>query len=725
MRISLLFLAIAGLTMSFQNCGQSSMDSTSFESADSASEAYRSMASSAAPTLDNLWKGEAYFRPYRKTVFSSNSEFADGDPSKVFVKDGVWYAVVRSQYHTSNSTCGTRIASVLYASYDKGITWSQRQVVADPGNQSSMCAHVDGSIYYEAAEKTWYYLGQCLSLKRRWDLCLYTRNAADPMGSWQASSRNPVVKSQDLWSQICRSSGACPTTTSEEGTPQIVSRSNGWFYVTFHGFKDGMGYRGMAKTQDFSTWVTTDADLSRGPLFKASHCQGAVPGCIGAGYASILSEGSYNYQLIETPTVSLACTQGQRWPFLLTRTANLYAQSVTWQTLANKAFIENSLPGPIGCHLQYAHLFKDGAEIYLGVSYYTDTGDWYPYGLYKLEWNGTPLQDIPSLNELTRIRFLGVDISGGGTNTGSGSGGPPSSGGSAGSQTTFQAETELNHQIGYLDGLGWAVNTASNPRKGYLSYGPYKSFPATVSSVDFYLMVDNNSADNAVVASLDVHDATAGQILGKKDITRKEFLAPRQYQKFSVPVSLQGRENHLLEARTYSHGVSYLNIDGVIFSSPASVIPTPSPSPTPVEPPPPAPSEKIVFEGEGTGVFQHQLGYADGNGWSANTASSPRSGYLAYGPYATLAGKSRADFYLLVDNNSADNLVVVVIDIRDATTGEVLARKEIRRKEFPGPYIYGAFSLSFSTAGRDTHLFETRVYTQGVSYVKFDGVVIN
>lgn len=717
-----LLATVAGLIMSFQNCGQSFHGVTSLDGVDAGEVSVKTMSSSVFPTLENLWNGEAYFRPYGKKVFTANGEFADGDPSKVFAKDGVWYAVVRSQYHSSNSSCGTRIASVLYASYDKGQTWPQRQVIADPGDQSSMCAHVDGSIYYDLAEKTWYYLGQCLSVKRRWDLCLYTRNAIDPMGSWKSSAKNPVVKSQDLWSQICRTSGGCPSNTGEEGTPQIVARTNGWFYITFHGFKDGMGYRGMAKTQDFSTWTTTDVDLPRGPLFKASHCQGAVSGCIGAGYASIMNEGSYNYQLIETPTVSLACTNGQRWPFLLTRTSNLFSQSVTWQTLGNKAFLENSIAGPIGCHIQYAHLFKDGSEIYLGLSYYTNTGEWYPYGLYKLEWKSVPIQDIPYLNELTSIRFLGVDISGGGSSGGSEGG---SGGGSAGSQSVFQAETELNHQIGYLDGLGWAVNTASNPRKGYLSYGPYKSFPITVNSVDFYLMVDNNSADNAVIASIDVHDATAGQVIGKKDITRKEFLAPMQYQKFSVPLSLQGRENHLLEARTYSHGNSYLNIDGVIFSSPGASTPAPTPTPTPVPTTPPVPSpNKIVFEGEGGGVFQHQLGYSDGNGWAANTASSPRSGYLAYGPYATLAGKSRADFYLMVDNNSADNLVVVVIDVRDATTGEVLARKEVRRKEFPGPYAYEVFSLSFSTAGRDTHLFETRVYTKGVSYVKFDGVVI-
>ncbi|WP_415062156.1 hypothetical protein [Bdellovibrio sp.] len=711
---------LTGLVMSFQNCGQGFNGATFLEGVDSQEITVKTMASSSFPTLENLWNGEAYFRPYGKKVFTFNSEFADGDPSKVYVKDGVWYAVVRSQYHSSNASCGTRIASVLYASNDKGQTWPQRQVIADPGDQSSMCAHVDGSVFYDSTEKMWYYLGQCLSVKKRWDLCLYTRNATDPMGSWKANTRNPVVKSQDLWSQICRTSGACPSSTGEEGTPQIVTRTGGWFYITFHGFKDGMGYRGMAKTQDFSTWVTADVDLPRGPLYKSSHCQGAVPGCIGAGYASIMNEGSYNYQLIETPTVSLACTNGQRWPFLLTRTTNLFSQSVTWQTLGNKAFLENSIAGPIGCHIQYAHLFKDGSEIYLGLSYYTDTGEWYPYGLYKLEWNSAPIQEIPYLSELTKIRFLGVDISGGGSGGGSGgeSGGSSSGGGSAGSQSVFQAEAELNHQIGYLDGLGWAVNTASNPRKGYLSYGPYKSFSAAVTSVDFYLMIDNNSADNLVVASVDVHDSTTGQVLAKKDITRKEFLAPMQYQKFSVPVSFQGRETHLMEARTYSYGYSYLNLDGVVFSSGEIATPAPSPSP-----PTPTPSSRLVFEGEGAD-FQHQLGYAEGNGWAANTASKPRSGYLAYGPYVALPGKSRADFYLAVDNNSADNLIVAVIDVRDATTGEILAKKEIRRKEFPGPFVYGAFSVSFSTAGRETHLIETRVYTQGNSYLKFDGVVV-
>ncbi|MFY1832278.1 hypothetical protein ACN47A_40655 [Myxococcus fulvus] len=37
---------------------------------------------------------------------------------------------------------------------------------------------------------------------------------------------------------------------------------------------------------------------------------------------------------------------------------------------------------------------------------------------------------------------------------------------------TYEAEADLQHEVGYPGGAGWAVNTAGHGR-GTLAYGPY------------------------------------------------------------------------------------------------------------------------------------------------------------------------------------------------------------------------------------------------------------
>jgi hypothetical protein len=121
----------------------------------------------------------------------------------------------------------------------------------------------------------------------------------------------------------------------------------------------------------------------------------------------------------------------------------------------------------------------------------------------------------------------------------------------------------------------------------------------------------------------------------------------------------------------------------------------------------------------------HRIGRADGDGWSASTASDA-AGHLFYGPYANDWGDglTQAIFTLMVDNNSADDLVVATLDAYDSTSKEVLASRPLRRREFRGAGAYQGFSLTFSLAGRSGHAIETRVYWHDVSYMKLDKVVV-
>lgn len=92
----------------------------------------------------------------------------------------------------------------------------------------------------------------------------------------------------------------------------------------------------------------------------------------------------------------------------------------------------------------------------------------------------------------------------------------------------------------------------------------------------------------------------------------------------------------------------------------------------------------------------HEIGRADSGGWSANTKDDSR-GYLTYGPYTTSipVGWNTASCDLMVDNNTADDYDVVTLDVHDATSGQVLASRTVRRKEFPAKSQYAFFNVSF------------------------------
>lgn len=118
----------------------------------------------------------------------------------------------------------------------------------------------------------------------------------------------------------------------------------------------------------------------------------------------------------------------------------------------------------------------------------------------------------------------------------------------------------------------------------------------------------------------------------------------------------------------------------------------------------------------------HQLGRADGDGWSANMAQDPQ-GMMCYGPYTTVIPPGPMDgvFQLMIDNNTSDNANVVYIDVNDATTGQVLASATITRRQFTGTYTYQLFHLNFAPSGWN-HQIELRTYYYDTAYIK-EGLV--
>lgn len=116
--------------------------------------------------------------------------------------------------------------------------------------------------------------------------------------------------------------------------------------------------------------------------------------------------------------------------------------------------------------------------------------------------------------------------------------------------------------------------------------------------------------------------------------------------------------------------------------------------------------------------LRHHIGRAEADGWSVVAGEQ---GHMIFGPYVrTLPHAPMAvNFVYMVDNNTAENHEVVSFDVYDATTGEILAHRTLRRQELPTPFTWGVFSLGFDMRGRAGHAIEARIYSHGISYIKF------
>lgn len=134
---------------------------------------------------------------------------------------------------------------------------------------------------------------------------------------------------------------------------------------------------------------------------------------------------------------------------------------------------------------------------------------------------------------------------------------------------------------------------------------------------------------------------------------------------------------------------------------------------------------EFKYQSNGTEV-SHSTGHLDGNNWIVQTGIDPEDEFMIYGPYETKipVGTNTAFFELAVDNNTANNDAIVRIDVRDNTSGQTLAAKDITRQEWTGTYTMQTFNLTFDnpTAG---HALEFRVFWYGGSFVRVGAVGTN
>ena len=122
----------------------------------------------------------------------------------------------------------------------------------------------------------------------------------------------------------------------------------------------------------------------------------------------------------------------------------------------------------------------------------------------------------------------------------------------------------------------------------------------------------------------------------------------------------------------------------------------------------------------------HAVGRADGDGWSASTAAD-QAGALVYGPYATDwgGGSAQAVFAIQIDDVNSDDLVVATVDINDATADQVLAARELRRRDFRHPLESERFAVDADLAGREGHHMEARLWWKDIAFLRVDSLAVH
>lgn len=334
------------------------------------------------PTLDDYWNGTARWELARTySLAGTGWPYGYGAGTHVEIAGNTWYLFSRKQHDVTPgcAALGATMGTEVRASTDQGATWSLPFEIIPPTPGTPWeCAATDGDAYHDTATGTWHYLFQCLSPGSAWQGCHATRVAADPRGPFVAGAVNPVITPGSLWSKICDKptdecvSMASPGSVADEGTFDIFHSDPPWIYVGFHGYDGKHGYRGIAKTTDFVTWVAGDPaqGVPSDAMLDSKDADGWREawqgGNIGIGAGSIVREGANYYSLNEAGDISLGCIPGQNWDLGLFRSTSLTATHWNPLPAGNPILYSGKAPELNGqsqpCNPAYGKLFKDPAS---------------------------------------------------------------------------------------------------------------------------------------------------------------------------------------------------------------------------------------------------------------------------------------------------------------------------------------------------------------------------
>ncbi len=127
--------------------------------------------------------------------------------------------------------------------------------------------------------------------------------------------------------------------------------------------------------------------------------------------------------------------------------------------------------------------------------------------------------------------------------------------------------SDLGHAVGRAEADGWSAATGPDA-SGHMVFGPYATdWGGGAAEAVITMMVDNTTADNGVVATLELYDATDDVIFATRDIRRGDMHLPMTFQRVTLSGNLDGRGGHRMEVRIYWRDISYVKVGSVTVNT--------------------------------------------------------------------------------------------------------------------------------------------------------------
>lgn len=126
---------------------------------------------------------------------------------------------------------------------------------------------------------------------------------------------------------------------------------------------------------------------------------------------------------------------------------------------------------------------------------------------------------------------------------------------------TWEAESQLNHQVGHADGSAWTATPALDSQ-GYLAFGPYTTgLPGGLVLEARFRLRSSVAGSAATVARVEVNDAARSNVLVQHNVLASEF--PSAGSWIDVAVQFTPLTTHAIELRTYFTDVAEVSLDRV------------------------------------------------------------------------------------------------------------------------------------------------------------------